>query len=253
MNYQTEYDNNLLLPDGVFKFKNRYIIYSLKRGSSNKLYVVFSGVDSTPGFTRMSYYGLRDSLDGNVLHIKDSFGAHGCYLLNVSGCNQVRNAVLALLKESINQLNIPRESLYLVGTSKGGTIALAYGMMLGFGNVIVGEPQVRIGDFLFSKGWKNAEYFKSIAYVMTGRINEEGKELLNSKFKEIIAQCGSRFRGTIEIITGIKTLYLENHVDYFIQYAKEFGVDESRINVEVIDIEKHDDIVEPFLRRVNET
>ncbi|RAR42393.1 hypothetical protein [Paenibacillus sp. MDMC362] len=243
---------NQLLEDGVFKFKNRYIIYSLKKKDSNKLFIVFSGLDSTPGFTRMSYYGLRDTLDGNVLHIKDNFGAHGCYLLNISGDNQIRNVVLALIREALLQLNISKENLYLVGTSKGGTTALAFGMMLGFGNIIAGEPQIKIGDFLFGKGWETAEYFKSIAYAMLGRIKDEDREPLNNKFEEIIKQYGSRFKGNVEILTGLNTLYLENHINYFIKYAKENGIKDSAISIKTLDIDKHDDIVEPFLRKLDE-
>ncbi|MGG3453182.1 hypothetical protein [Paenibacillus rhizolycopersici] len=200
----------------------------------------------------MSYYGLRDTLDGNVLHIKDNFGAHGCYLLNVSGDNQIRNVVLALLREVISQLNIPKDKLFLVGTSKGGTTSIAYGLMLGFGNIVVGEPQIKIGDFLYSEGWENAEYFKSVSYVMLGRINESDKTLLNSKFEEIIAQYGSRFRGKFEIMTGVKTLYLDNHIKYFTNYAKKYGISEDFITISIIDIDKHNDIVDPFLKRLDQ-
>lgn len=141
----------------LFKFKNRYLIYSLKKRPVETLTFIFSGVDATSGFCRMSYYGLREQLNSNVVHIMDNYGAHGCYLLSIAGDRQVRNAVVSLIRSLQTELGISNDKTYFVGTSKGATTAIAYALMVGGGVVVAGEPQIMLGDFIFNKNWMELE------------------------------------------------------------------------------------------------
>lgn len=236
--------------DFLFKFKNRYIIYSKKIKRSNKLVIIFSGVDATSSFCRMSYYGLGDEIDANCVHIMDNFGAHGCYLLSIAGDEQIRNAVIQLIKNLIEELEISLDNLYLAGTSKGGTTAISYALMLGGGNVIAGEPQILLGDFIYNKRWHELEQWRSLAYSMTGRVNEEDKHLLNTYIPQIVERYGSRFKGFMEIHYG-KTGYWDNHIKYFAGLSRKSSAGGTFKFLEH-NFGSHSDVIPIFIERIKE-
>ncbi len=237
-----------MIEDCLFKFKNRYIIYSKRKKQSNKLAIIFSGVDATSSFCRMSHYGLGDELEANCVHIMDNFGAHGCYLLSISGDVQIRNAVLQLIKELQEDLKVTLDDLYLVGTSKGGSTAIAYALMLGGGNVIAGEPQILLGNFIYNKDWRELEQWRSLAYAMTGRVNEEDKTELNNQIPQIAERYGGRFEGSMEIHYG-NTGYWENHLQFFSEIVKTFRKPE-KIMFVPHDFRSHNDVIPIFSERV---
>jgi len=231
--------------DRLFKFKNRYLTYAVKRrAASNALVIVFSGIDATSSFCRMSYYGLREELNANIIHIMDNFGAHGCYLLSISGDQQIRNAVIGLIRSLQSEMGVENKDTYLVGTSKGATTAIAYGLMIGGGTIIAGEPQIRLGDFIYNPKWHNIEQWRSLAYTMLGRVNEDDRYCLNEYVSEIANKYASRFCGKIIIHHG-KTGYYQNHIIHFQDLLIFLGVGEKLVCVEH-DFEEHNDVVPMF-------
>lgn len=231
--------------DGAYKFNKIYLNYSYKKKDSDKLFVVFSGLTSTmPGVNTMSYYGLRDKLDGSVLHISDDFGAHGCYLLSVSGSTEIQEAVMSLINYAMSEQNVPEENLFLIGTSKGATSSVMFGLLLGFGNVICGDPQIVLGDVCFdypSPAWS------SIAYVMTGRINPDDRKTLNDLIEDIFAKYGKPFKGSMGVLMGKR--YFIKHGRPMAGYIEKYNV--QGIDLKVLDITTHIGIVEPFYQEMN--
>lgn len=237
--------------DRLFKFKNRYLIYAIKRRpNSKKLVIAFSGVDATSSFCRMSYYGLREELNANVVHIMDNFGAHGCYLLSIAGDQQIRNAVIGLIRSLQSELGLGNDNTYLVGTSKGATTALAYALMIGGGTVIAGEPQIRLGDFIYGKKWQDLEQWRSLAYTMIGRVNEEDRHRLNEYLFEIVNRYGSRFQGKMIIHYG-KTGYWGNHICYFRDLFVSMGIG-AKLDCIEHEFIAHNDVVPIFTSQLTE-
>jgi hypothetical protein len=231
--------------DRIYKFKNRYLIYSIqKRATTNKLAIIFSGVDSTAGFCRMSYYSMKDRLNATVVHIMDNFGAHGCYLLGISGDQQIRNATISLIRELQRELGLSLKETYFIGTSKGASISIAYAMMCGGGTVIGGEPQIHIGDFIYSPSWEGLEQWRSIAYAILGRVSPDDKEQLNKLIPDIIERYGPRFNGTIEMHYG-KTGYWENHLFHLQNQMSRLKID-SKLNCVGHNFQNHNDVIPVF-------
>ncbi|THJ23347.1 MAG: hypothetical protein CAF45_008100 [Nitrospira sp. CG24E] len=238
--------------DRLYKFKNRYAIYTVRpRPSSKKLAFVFSGVDATPGTCRMSYFALGETLDATVVHIMDNFGAHGCYLLSIAGDAQIRNAVIALIRLLQEEFACTEKQTYFLGTSKGATTAIAYALMTGGGNVLCGEPQILLGDFIFSERWQELEQWRSLAYAMTGRVSPADRPLLNRVVLDIVERYGSRFKGEITIHVG-DTGYLEKHISHLQSLSSELGFDK-KIHIESHAFTKHDEVVPVFLDTVANT
>lgn len=246
-------ESSILQNDGIYKFGKQYLIYSFKRKKSDKLYVIFSGVSSEhPGFNTMSYYDFRNKLDGNVLHIMDHHGTHGTFLLSIGGDLAVRKGVCNLIEEVMRTLKISKENLYLVGSSKGGTSAIAFGLLLGYGNVIAGEPQIKIGDFFYRTMEHGAESGRIIIYSMTKGVDSEAVDKLNVMVEEIFKVRGSLFKGNMKILTGTTSGCFSRHIKFLLDYANEYGMSNDKINIKTINIKRHNDIATPFAQMVTE-
>ncbi|GGC10716.1 DUF6270 domain-containing protein [Cellulomonas carbonis] len=237
--------------DRVYNYKGRHIVHSVHpRPSSRRLIIVFSGVDATPGTTRMSYFGMGRSLDATVVHIKDGFGSHGSYLLAVANDRQVRNAVLSLIRELQGEFDVPTERTFMIGTSKGGATAIAYALMLGGGHVLAGEPQVMIGDFVFGDAVGTeglTEWQRSLAYAMLGRVDADDRDVLNSMIPEVVERYGPRFRGSIEVLVG-NTGYLERHIGPLVDGLGSCGRAD-QISLTRFGFTEHNDVVPVFVAR----
>ena len=238
--------SGIICQDRLHKFKNRYVTYTVRpRPDSKKMAFVFSGVDATPGTCRMSYFALGETLDATVVHIMDNFGAHGCYLLSIAGDHQIRNVVISLIRLLQEEFTCTKEQTYFLGTSKGATTAIVYALMTGGGNVLCGEPQILIGDFIFSERWQELEQWRSLAYAMLGRVDPCDRPLLNRVVLDIAERYGPRFRGEMTIHVG-DTGYLEKHVSHLQSLSRELGFDD-KIHIKCHEFAKHDEVVPVFL------
>jgi hypothetical protein len=236
----------VICQDRLYKFKNRYLTYTVRpRQDSKKLAFVFSGMDATPGTCRASYFALGDTLDATVVHIMDNFGAHGCYLLTVAGDTQIRNAVIALIRLLQKEFACTDKQTYFLGTSKGATTAIAYALMTGGGTVLCGEPQILLGDFILSERQLVLEQMRSVAYAMTGRIDQCDRPVLNRVVLDIAEQYGPRFRGEITIYVG-NTGYLQKHVSHLQALSTELGF-ANKIHVKCHEFTKHEEVIPVFL------
>ncbi|KRD47287.1 hypothetical protein ASE27_02645 [Oerskovia sp. Root918] len=199
--------------DAAHVYLRRHLVYSVhERAESGRIVFVFPGLDSTPGVTSMSHWRLGAELDATVVHLKDHVGAHGCYLLSVSGDNQIRNVVLSLIRELIAQYSVPPEGVYFVGTSKGGTAAIAFGLMHGGGRVIAGGPQIALGAFLYQEP-EQLEWQRSVAYAIFGRVDDGDRDAADNLVPSIFERYGPRFRGSMSISYGSDTGYWQAHIE----------------------------------------
>jgi len=185
----------------IHKFGKISLTYDLTLKDSEKLVIIFPAVDSVAARNSHSYYGFHDILDANVVTLADNFGAHGCYLMSVSGDVNIQNSVLSLIKTIVDEIGVHSNKVLLAGSSKGATMALLYSFLLGRYDCISAEPQIRIGDFLFAEN-KNLA-LQSIAYAMTGRVSEEDIPGLNNLFFQSIANSDwPSHQGIQEILFG---------------------------------------------------
>ena len=60
----------------------------------------------------------------------------------------IETSVVSLISNIMHENNILFKNVISVGSSKGGTAALYYGMKYNYGNIIVGAPQYKIGTYL---------------------------------------------------------------------------------------------------------
>ena len=128
---------------------NLGIKYYFKKAFFNnkdKLIIVFSAFSNDK--PKYNYINTLSTYDCNKLYILDNYGSKGTYYLGLNGSLEIETAVMSLICKIISENNIKFKNIISVGSSKGGSAALYYGMKYNFGNIIIGAPQYKIGTYL---------------------------------------------------------------------------------------------------------
>ncbi len=131
-----------------FHYKDQTVKYCyIPHRGSDVLTVVFSGF---PVEGKSATYNMVATFEGvpvNRLYILDNFGydERGAYYLGENGSFAVRDAVLALLKM------FSFRTCVFLGSSKGGSAAVMFGLLTGADWIIAGAPQLYLGDYLTSR------------------------------------------------------------------------------------------------------
>lgn len=237
----------------VDKSGSQYINYELTERPGKPLVFVFSGVDTVPGRCRTSYYGFHNTLDASVVHIADNFGAFGCYFLAISRDESINQAFHALVHKIRLELGVPLERTYFVGTSKGATTAILASLSEGGGTVIAGEPQIKLGDFVFHENWQSSPSSPALSHVISGRIDEGERDYLNTLVEKAIVRDASDYRGQIEILYGEKTGYHWRHLRHIEPYLATTNFDMKRLVLVDCGIETHNDIIGVFQDKIRHT
>lgn len=136
-------------------YKN--INYILNKSSYNCpwLVVVFSGFNN-PKFNEQHpyhYMKVMQEFDVNVLFIQDTCGPRGCYYLCEHMDFEIENTVVTLIKNIAEMLFVDNSHIITLGSSKGGTAALYFGLKYSYGHIIAGVPQTKIASYLLEVGY----------------------------------------------------------------------------------------------------
>lgn len=111
---------------------------------------------------KINYLKLLRDAPVNRLFVLDDFGPQGSYLIASEGDVRLGDALCAMLESMRSRLGIDKRNVVFMGSSKGGTTALYVAHRLGYGHVLAGAPQTRIGHFLLrqdvANGWRLANH-----------------------------------------------------------------------------------------------
>lgn len=124
----------------------RYVFQKSAVINNKKLIVIFSSFST--GAPKYNYMTFLKAIDCNKLFILDDYGEKGCYYMGLDGDLEVETSVMSLISSIMASNNIQFRDVISIGSSKGGSAALYYGFKYGFGNVIAGAPQYKIGTYL---------------------------------------------------------------------------------------------------------
>jgi hypothetical protein len=159
--------------------------------------------------------------------------------------------VVTLIRRLQEEFECTEKQTYFLGTSKGATTAIAYAFMTAGENVLRGEPQNLLGDFIYQDRWQELEQFRSLAHTMMGRVDLCDRPLLNRVVLDIAQRYGPSFKGEITIHVG-DTFYLEKHVSHLSRISKELCFD-SKIHIKSHEFTKHEEVIPVFLDTVAHT
>lgn len=156
----------------------RYIYQEQRK--SNVLIVVFSGFSNVGMPARYNYMRTLSAIKANKLFILDDFGYqnHGGYYLvdrdrtfNGTIIHEIVNLIAKYAKE---------RKTVTVGSSKGGSAALLYGIFCGADMIILGAPQYYIGNYL------NCDSHIEILRGIYGSSGQEAVDALNEMLPNAI-------------------------------------------------------------------
>lgn len=111
------------------------------------------------------YFHRRKMLGSDPTHdwlfLCDAHGANdnGCYYLGEAGDLYVQRATLAIIGQELERLGHPPERVVLLGSSMGGTAALALGLELGVAGIVAIGPHIDLdrsavaGDRMAEVAW----------------------------------------------------------------------------------------------------
>jgi len=195
-------------------------------------YLFFEGEDSDklivtfPGFTnagRFEYRYVRTLKDVNAhrIFVLDNFGFRGCYLIGQNRDFSVQKAVMSLINTYLEKYDLKMENVILHGSSKGGWMALYYGIKYGFGHVITGGPQIRLGDFLVHNEFDTS--LLKVADFISGGHEEDDVEYLNSLLYDLLSS--SEKFPHIYIHVGEGDFHYEKHIKPFINELDKRNID----------------------------
>jgi len=149
----------------------RYIYQ--KQRESDVLIVVFSGFAGAGMPARYNYIRTLKDIKANKLYILDDFGYQnrgGYYLVDREGTfnGTIIQEIAALVEKYAKNRKV-----ITVGSSKGGSAALLYGILCRADMTISGAPQYYIGDYL------NCDSHKKILKSIYGSSGQEAVAALN--------------------------------------------------------------------------
>lgn len=118
--------------------------YLYKKNNSDTLIVVFSGFADKPLY---NYVRTLRGVKADKIFILDDFGYKGSYYWYENGSEYPLQLVKSLI---FSKFNGKYRRLITIGSSKGGTCAIYFGLMFGATDIYAGACQYYVGTYLNS-------------------------------------------------------------------------------------------------------
>ncbi|AQM59456.1 accessory Sec system protein Asp2 [Clostridium baratii] len=210
----------------------RYIFEKSKLFNKDKLIIIFSAFSKDK--PKYNYVNTLKCIDCNKLFILDDYGTKGTYYIGLEGKFDIETSVISLITEIMAKYNITFKNIISVGSSKGGSAALYYGLKYNFGEIIVGSPQYKIGTYLCDLSIK--DYANEIFgnYSISNRVKYDN--LINLIIKK------NQYTN-INILTGLGD---QQYKRVFKEFEDEAEILKLKLNEKLIDISSHDEISKKF-------
>lgn len=141
--------------------------YLLKRNHSDTLIVCFSGFAEKPAY---NYVRTLQNIKADKMFILDDFGFKGSYYWYENGNDKPMRLVKSLIANKLNKGG-GYKRLITLGSSKGGTCAIYYGLIFGATDIYAGACQYRVGSYLNAED--RVPVFKAMMGAEAGKTEQE--------------------------------------------------------------------------------
>lgn len=143
------------------------------------LTVAFAGFHAEGEPPKYNYLRTLEEFDCHQLFILDDFGARGSYYMCKNRDFKIERSIKKLIDHITEEYKI--EQKIAIGSSKGGSAAIYYGIKYDYDVVIAGSPQFYIGSYL-----KKVKSANSVLKFMAGDAEEEDVAFLDVIIENII-------------------------------------------------------------------
>jgi hypothetical protein len=203
---------------------------------NNWLLVVFSAMATSYKYV-YNYMKTLQEIPVNKLFILDDFGDQGSYYIGKNRDFSIETAVVSLIQYISSKYQIYNRNIISVGSSKGGYAAMYFGIKYYFGNVIVGDPQSKLGHFLI-----NQAGHLNVASYISGGADEADRYYLDELLFNILNQP-TDISPAIKILVGNKDHHYVQHVIPLYNVLKDRGY---KVILDVEDGVTHEDLKTSF-------
>lgn len=219
------------------KFKNR-LHYLFIDNKSNNLIIVF------PAFTgekrRYNYIKGLMGYKADKLFLLDDFGVKGSYLLYEDGQEHPQRLTIGLIEQILQTKKY--DTVITVGTSKGGTCAIYYGLEFNVNYILSGACQYNLGSYLHRVD--HEDIFKG---MMGQNAGQEEADLLN-RIMPCQLEMYSNTKAYLYNIYSEKELTYQRQIIDLNNKLEECNISHENI---VLDFENHDDVGIHFLTYIH--
>ena len=161
--------------------------YIWKRQKSNKLVIVFTGI----GKLRYNYKSSLWHSPHDLLFIADCWAGGVSYYWFENKSDHPERFTQALINQVLEKGKYT--SVVTVGSSKGGTAALYYGLKINADQILAGACQYHVGDYLSRYQWE--EHPEQWRAVVGEEPTQEWIDILDNKMPHMIkAHKGNKTR-----------------------------------------------------------
>lgn len=215
-----------------------------EKEGADKLIISFPGFNTKTGAFRYRYVRTLKDVNAHRLFLLDEFGTRGCYLIGKDRDFSIETTVMSLINTIVKKYNIKIENVILQGSSKGGWIALYYGIKYRFGHVIVGGPQTKMGDFLIYEVEivpdEKIHFFSKVlvADYIAGGHGKEDIEYLDSLLFNLLYDSPENFP-EIYIHVGKGDFHFERHI---LPFTEELDKNHIKYHLDIEDYDEHNDL-----------
>lgn len=183
--------------------------YIWRRGHSTTLIVIFSGM----GKARYNYKKTMKACHSDLLFIRDVWAQHVSYYWYEKQSNHPELLTSSLI-DKILQLGT-YQSLVTIGSSKGGTAALYFGLKHGAKTIIAGAPQYYVGQYLSDYQYRIVPWqWKA---VVGGEPCKQWIDILDHKLPDMI----SANKGTSTIIHLVYSTNEHTYPEHIVDLVKD--------------------------------
>lgn len=190
--------------------------YLFQRNRSKTLAIIFSGF---PGNEKPVYNYVKTlkNWKADKLFILDDFAYKGSYYWFQNGSNEPLKYVQLLINQSINGVGYNR--IITLGSSKGGTCAIYFGLTSKVDDVYAAACQYYIGQYL------NTDEHRRIFQSMMGTdAGEKEQKILDSMMPDILqANAGSRTQ--IHLMYSKEEHTYQEHISDLIKDLDKNGIE----------------------------
>jgi hypothetical protein len=154
--------------------------------NTDKLIITFPGFSNPGDPPKYNYIRTLKDSNAHKLFLLDDYGPRGSYLIGQNRDDSIEISIISLISILCKEFNIKNENIIAQGSSKGGTCAIYFGIKYGFGYVIAGAPQIRVGTYLLYAGPEELEY-------ITGGQDKEDVKYLDNIIYDLLEMTSKTF------------------------------------------------------------
>lgn len=228
--------------------KGDIIHYVLKKHKTSKqLIVVFSGFNGHYVKGRYNYISSLKHINANKLYIRDDCGFYGVgtYYLGEKGQWWINRSVFELI-DYCKGITCSK-TVITVGSSKGGTCAMLYGLTLNADYIFAGSPQYEPANYLYNLDKGKDDYGKQVLSEMVSEEKGITKEYIDGLLRNAISKAS--FEGVLYLMYSTKEPSWKRSINRMVDQLKS-----QRMNIILDDRQftRHDDIAVLFRDHISE-